>query len=335
MTDSSLPPTRYVRTSDGVSIAYMVMPGKSPAFVQVISPGGLPFSIGARRGRARESTLRFARGRAFVWFDWRATGESEGEPATSWDQLLLDLAAVIGSLREQPDLVAMNAGCLATCIFVAQHPEACRSLSLRDPMVRHPHSPQGTFVRGGYHDYSSYIYTLARSFFPASAKDEFDMIVREWPRQVPETVFLAYRALVDSVDLSTTLPSIRMPLLVYQTLPSLAARQVASLVPGSVLVDRDYGYFGERARRDWDEHIGSRFEHAGSPVSPNGLLTMREQTVLALIAEGRTNAQIALALTIAESTVARHVHNLLGKLGAANRAEAVALVAGRDMHGSV
>jgi DNA-binding NarL/FixJ family response regulator len=53
-------------------------------------------------------------------------------------------------------------------------------------------------------------------------------------------------------------------------------------------------------------------------------LTEQEHKVLALIAEGRTNARIAEALTIAESTVARHVHNVLTKLGVSNRVEAAA-----------
>ena len=54
-------------------------------------------------------------------------------------------------------------------------------------------------------------------------------------------------------------------------------------------------------------------------------LTPRELEVLELLAEGRTNRQIAEALFISESTAGVHVSNILGKLGATNRVEAAAI----------
>ena len=51
-------------------------------------------------------------------------------------------------------------------------------------------------------------------------------------------------------------------------------------------------------------------------------LTRRELEVLALVAAGRTNRQIADALFISESTAGVHVSNILGKLGVAGRTEA-------------
>jgi ATP/maltotriose-dependent transcriptional regulator MalT len=53
-------------------------------------------------------------------------------------------------------------------------------------------------------------------------------------------------------------------------------------------------------------------------------LTGRELDVLRLLAIGRGNADIALALAIGQSTVATHVHNILTKTGCANRTEAAA-----------
>ena len=55
-------------------------------------------------------------------------------------------------------------------------------------------------------------------------------------------------------------------------------------------------------------------------------LTSREKEVLALVAEGRTNRQIADALFISDKTASVHVSNILAKLGVANRAEAAATV---------
>lgn len=54
-------------------------------------------------------------------------------------------------------------------------------------------------------------------------------------------------------------------------------------------------------------------------------LTPRELEVLQLVGQGQSNDQIALRLGIAPRTVKVHVQNILGKLGAANRTEAVAI----------
>ncbi len=54
-------------------------------------------------------------------------------------------------------------------------------------------------------------------------------------------------------------------------------------------------------------------------------LTAREGEVLALIAIGRTNRQIADELFISQSTAGVHVSNILGKLGVTGRGEAAAL----------
>ena len=52
-------------------------------------------------------------------------------------------------------------------------------------------------------------------------------------------------------------------------------------------------------------------------------LTPREQEVLSLLAEGKTNDEIAVKLIISPHTVARHRENLMGKLGLHNRSELV------------
>ena len=61
------------------------------------------------------------------------------------------------------------------------------------------------------------------------------------------------------------------------------------------------------------------------PTAPVEELTERELEVLALMAEGKTDNEIARALDIAESTAKNHVGNILGKLNVPNRAGAVAV----------
>jgi DNA-binding NarL/FixJ family response regulator len=57
------------------------------------------------------------------------------------------------------------------------------------------------------------------------------------------------------------------------------------------------------------------------PVQPIDPLTEREEEVLALVARGRTNAEIATELFVSLSTVKTHVASLMTKLGARNRVE--------------
>ena len=54
-------------------------------------------------------------------------------------------------------------------------------------------------------------------------------------------------------------------------------------------------------------------------------LTEREREVLALVAEGLTNAAIAERLTVSVHTVRNHVANLSAKLGARSKLEALAI----------
>lgn len=60
----------------------------------------------------------------------------------------------------------------------------------------------------------------------------------------------------------------------------------------------------------------------GAAVHPEEPLSERELEVLALLASGRTNAEIARDLFVALGTVKSHLNNVYRKLGAANRAEA-------------
>jgi DNA-binding NarL/FixJ family response regulator len=60
-------------------------------------------------------------------------------------------------------------------------------------------------------------------------------------------------------------------------------------------------------------------------------LSRREREVLRLIADGHENKQIAQALGITERTAKFHVTSILNKLGAGNRAQAVALAGRRGL----
>lgn len=66
------------------------------------------------------------------------------------------------------------------------------------------------------------------------------------------------------------------------------------------------------------------------PEDESGL-TAREHEVLRFIAQGSTNAEIADALVVGEATVKTHVHHILAKLGARDRAHAIVLARQRGL----
>ena len=75
-----------------------------------------------------------------------------------------------------------------------------------------------------------------------------------------------------------------------------------------------------RGRTYIDPSVGRGIVRA---LDPGDALTAREREILRHVALGRSNKEIAAALTIADETVKTHVANLLAKLQAENRAQAI------------
>jgi ATP/maltotriose-dependent transcriptional regulator MalT len=92
---------------------------------------------------------------------------------------------------------------------------------------------------------------------------------------------------------------------------------------GARPLDGEIQALARRARLD----LAPPTPAAASRVTPAGQLglTSREAEVLALVAAGRSNRQIAQALFISPKTVGVHVSNILAKLGVAGRVEAAAI----------
>jgi DNA-binding CsgD family transcriptional regulator len=79
----------------------------------------------------------------------------------------------------------------------------------------------------------------------------------------------------------------------------------------------------ERALETFAE-LGAAGEERRAKLAGTSELTRREREVLRLVAQGKTNADIAAALVLSEHTVHRHVANILTKLAVPSRAAAVA-----------
>jgi len=85
----------------------------------------------------------------------------------------------------------------------------------------------------------------------------------------------------------------------------------------------------------YDLPVGGRrlMQQVTAPRKPEAgaQLTDREREVLRLVADGLPTKQISASLSITERTVKFHVNSILRKLGADNRAQAVALAAQRGL----
>ena len=182
--------------------------------------------------------------------------------------------------------------------------------------------------------------TLARLWDPEDSdpQGQFARLINEAHaarRTPPDRLIQLSEALPDE------LPKIAAPLLVVdwpqRDLPS-DGPEFASLIPGARLVTRtgkslwwfdpDMDSLIDLIREFVLEHTAPQTA-ASSPAtpapsaaaSPAANLSPRELEVLRLIADGKSNPQIAEALVIAPGTVGRHVSNLLAKTGLKNRVE--------------
>jgi DNA-binding CsgD family transcriptional regulator len=115
-------------------------------------------------------------------------------------------------------------------------------------------------------------------------------------------------------------------------IPYERGREVAARIPGAQLVP-----LGGREHFPWrgdslsvvraiESHLG--VPEAPTPRGDPGLegnqLSVREREVLALVATGLTDREIAAQLIISEHTVHRHIANIRSKLGQSTRAAAAA-----------
>ena len=101
-----------------------------------------------------------------------------------------------------------------------------------------------------------------------------------------------------------------------QTLHGLGARATAAVVARRL---------SQRGARGLPR--GPRAETSSNPAQ----LTARELEVLALLAEGLRNAQIAERLVVSVRTVDHHVSAILGKLGVSSRGQAAAAAGRRGL----
>ena len=106
--------------------------------------------------------------------------------------------------------------------------------------------------------------------------------------------------------------------LLKRSSPERLIDAVRTVAAGEALLD-------PAVTRDLVQHyLRRRLPSPAPPSRGRSLrLTERERQVLSLVAEGRSNQEIADLLVIAESTAKTHVKRILAKIDARDRAQAV------------
>ena len=194
-------------------------------------------------------------------------------------------------------------------------------------------------------DWDLFTETAARVMFQWSDEQSARIappILRDCVEQ--EQALGLLRAAVE-FDVSGQLPLIRAPTLVIHNrqfpIAIALARDLTSRIPDARLAAVDNLESVVPAAMEFLTHttedVPSRFgrqippgDRARAPGTPSfdpARLSKRELEILRLVAAGKSNRQIAAELVISTNTVDRHVSHILGKIGAANRAEAAAYAA--------
>ena len=284
----------------------------------------------------------------FVRYDERGCGMSDWQAGPlSLDQWAKDLELVIDVAR--PDgpvtLLGISQGA-ATCIqYAIRHPERVGRMIL-----------YGGYARGGlrrgtqsteraYHamvdlariawgkDNPTFRQVFTSRFIPGGSPEQLqwfnDLCLKTTTGEIAGNLFEA-RAVV---DISASLGLVRTPTLVLhahddEVTPIAEGRILASGIPGAEFVELD----SRNHILLEHEPAWQRFRDAVLAFQPSGetssdsvfaALSARERQVLALMADGLSNADIAERLSISEKTVRNHASNLFDKLGVWSRAQAI------------
>lgn len=345
-----MPRIRFTNAGDGVSIAYCTLGQGEPL---VLMPA-LLFSHLEKMWelpQLRRGLEQLAEGWTVVRYDNRGCGLSEREVADySVEAHLLDLKAVADSV--ELDRFALNAPMHAGPVaiaFAARYPERVTHLILQSTVARGS-DVGSTQVQGLLalieKDWTLFTETAARVVLQWAAEDLARQAAPLLRACVTQEAALALLRAVVEFDATASVSQVRAPTLVIHNrqfpVDLAVSRDLASRIPDARLAAVDslesvipaIVQFLSASSEDVAPQRGrepARGVRAASSAAAGAFdparLTAREIEILRLVAAGKSNRQIAEALVISTNTVDRHVSHILGKIGAANRAEAAAYAA--------
>jgi pimeloyl-ACP methyl ester carboxylesterase/DNA-binding CsgD family transcriptional regulator len=300
-----------------------------------------------------------------VTYDWRGCGLSDREGIEfSWEKYQDDFVAVVAASGfDRFDLIATSASSCAIAIaFAAGNPAQVERLLLcgsttRGIVTRAMTAEQITEAQtrlravelGWQKDRPAYGQFFTALHMPDASPEQvraYDDLLRL--TTTPENATALLRTFY-ALDVRTVLSQIRCPTLVLHArgdgiITFDEGRAVAAAIPRARFVPLEgRGHILLDTEPAWQQFVATfnDFLRVGPsrPVKPDGLLddlTVREQEVLELVAQGLDNATIAAKLNISEKTVRNQVSAIRSKLGVTTRVEAAvrARDAGYGRHGS-
>jgi pimeloyl-ACP methyl ester carboxylesterase/DNA-binding CsgD family transcriptional regulator len=284
----------------------------------------------------------------FVRYDERGCGMSDWKAGPlSIDGWAADLEAVIGAARpaEPVTLLGISQGA-ATCVqYAIRHPERVAR------MILYGGYAHGGLLRGSQewrtafqamldltrvawaNDNPTFRQVFTSRFIPGGTAEQLEWFNDLCKKTTPGAVvadLLQARALV---DISEWLPQVRTPTLVLharddEVIPVAEGRLLASGIPGAEFVELDSrNHILLEHEPAWQRFQDAVLAFLGggetAASSVFAALSARERQVLALIADGLSNTDIAERLHISEKTVRNHASNLFDKLGVWSRAQAI------------
>lgn len=337
---------RYVTATDGTRLAWAEA-GAGPPFVKAANwLTHLEYELDSPVWR---HWLQFLSAHfRFIRFDERGCGMS-GWPggALTVDQWTADLEAVIDAAR--PDapvtLLGISQGAASCIQYAIRHPERVSHLILYGtyahgvlhrgtPMTQLAYRAMVDLARAAWGtDNPVFRQVFTSRFIPGGTREQVEwfneLCLKTTTGEIAAQLFEA-RAVV---DVSSLLGQVRVPTLVLHAtndhIVSIEeARFLASGIPGAEFVELD----SRNHVLLEHEPAWQRFQEAvlafvlSKPVadgSPFAALSARERQVLAAMADGLSNTEIAERLQISDKTVRNHASNVFDKLGVWSRAQAI------------
>jgi pimeloyl-ACP methyl ester carboxylesterase/DNA-binding CsgD family transcriptional regulator len=357
--DAAVEPTfRRTRTTDGVSIAYAVS-GLAGGPALVLMPG-VPFSNAAAEWQIPVLRVAFDRLGAttrFIQYDGRGTGGSQRDvDDLTLDAMLRDLDAVLDAERVgRVVLLGFYHSVMLALAWAARHRARAAGLVLFGGAARgwSPMSGAGTQALLSLieRDWDTFVESAAHAWL-GWPDPELGRLTADWFRAstTPATARETMRE-ASAIDVTDELSAIGCPVLVLHradapVIPLDMSRELAASLPDArleLLPGTSASLFFEDP-----EGVAARIAafvatpSTDPPARPSALalrrpgrldasgsgndarLTPRELEVLAAIARGDTNGEIAAGLGISVNTVERHVSNVYRKIDARGRADATA-----------
>ncbi len=337
---------RYIKASDGTRLAWAES-GAGPVVVKAAN--WLTHLEYEWESPVWMHWIQFFSGHArFVRYDERGCGMSEWQGgALNLDQWAADLEAVIDAAEPAGPvtLLGISQGA-ATCIHYAiRHPERVARLILYGGYVHGAHKRGTPATQAAFRamvelsrvawakDNPTFRQVFTSRFIPGGTHEQLEWFNDLCLKTTSGEVAAALLAARGDMDIEALLPRVRTPTLVLharndEVVPIAEGRLMASGIPGAEFVEIDSRNHilleQEPAWQRFCEAVLAFLEQKDVAAdSAFAALSARERQVLALIAEGLSNTDIAERLEISEKTVRNHASNLFDKLGVWSRAQAI------------